>query len=656
MGAIESWLDLLELSERPPRLIDVACDGPRRPMAHRIVEADDESALPELLLRRLAMPRASPTDGHWLPSGEHAAELIETLVGLGHACEPEAQAAPAVSPHADPDPDPAPAPAPAPAPEASAAQLQSLAEELVALREELARATDAQAAAIARADEVARERDTLRNVREDLLRQVANVRQRRRDVEAELAAVSDRLADAEARASASARSELSLDRLDQLARAAASVAAREPASAEDLFVVERLHGAVPEDERVSQSLGVLLSRLGRHEAARDLLANLERGQLSRRAALALLRSSLAIGVLPEDARELVRGIRPSADDVRDLADLTTGLASGRVVELTEELLAVVPDEEMSAWLATVAARLTGRPLVAVLRRWAGIEPDRALHALVAALSDERLTMNDADGAALALELDWLGLSETAARDLAQRLADSLARARDAARLERLLRKADHLAPADRHRIGTEIVHAIAEITPDREPINSAVAASVRYVEDHRQSNRLAEAHRLAGFVRQNLHRVDENTQAYAELVLSDLDRALANSAIGQRVADEMERETHGDIRRAVAGRRFLLVGGQRQAWYDDLRSELGFSADSEWRESNRAEPPSMHQLKDIVRSGKLDGVFLFTDFMAHKTSAIKDTARLAGVPCVEAKMSHAGMIEAFRTWAKRRGS
>ncbi len=238
--------------------------------------------------------------------------------------------------------------------------------------------------------------------------------------------------------------------------------------------------------------------------------------------------------------------------------------------------------------------------------------------------------------------------------MAEHLASSLARARDADALYRLLEKADHLAPTDRHAVGVDVTNAIAQIVPDREPIGPAVLAAVQYVEDHRQANRLTDAARLAGFVRQNLHRADEDTQALAQLVLDDVERALVNTAIGQKVAEELEREALGDVKRSVAGKRFLLVGGQRQAWYDELRRELGFSADSEWRESNRAEPPSMHQLKDIVKAGKLDGVIMFTEFVSHKTSALKKDAEQFGVPYVEAKMSKQGLIEAFRTWMRDR--
>ncbi|MCA1572659.1 MAG: DUF2325 domain-containing protein [Chloroflexi bacterium] len=64
----------------------------------------------------------------------------------------------------------------------------------------------------------------------------------------------------------------------------------------------------------------------------------------------------------------------------------------------------------------------------------------------------------------------------------------------------------------------------------------------------------------------------------------------------------------------------------------------------------------MRQLKDVVKARKLDGMFLFTDFMSHKTSSIKETARQYEVPCLEAKMSRTGMIEALRTWIRSRDS
>jgi len=657
---VESQLMVLDWFIREPRLLDVACDGPRAPSAIRVIAATREEAdSPGLLSGRLAEHRP-PTGGDWIPSGEHAVEVIVMLAGLEHddplQGEPDRVVEMAVELEEAPAPESAANSEAQVDSSASAAQLQSLADELNALRADLARAAEAVQAATAASDEIGRERDVLRAKREDLLQQLKGVRQRRREVETELSAVRDQLAEAEARMHAATASELNADRLDQLARAARSIAARDPASADDLFVVERLHSAVPEDARVAQAHGILLSRLGRHEAARDALASLPREQLSRGASLALLRSSLAVGSVPDDIGALAASIRPSADDVRGVASHISGLASGRVVELTGELLAVVPDEEMSAWLATVTTHLTGRPLVMLLKRWADIEPDPALRGLVTALAEERLSMNDRGGAALALDLDWLTLNEADARDLAQRLATSLTRARDVPGLYRVLQKADHLAPSDRHRIGIEVIHAVAEIVPDREPITAVIEAGVRYVEDHRQTNRLIEAARLAGFVRQNLHRADEDTQALAELVLADVDRALTNSAIGQRVAEEIDREALGDVRRAVAGKRFLLVGGQRQDWYEDLRRELGFSGDSEWRESSRAEPPSMRQLKDVVKARKLDGMFLFTDFMSHKTSSIKETARQYEVPCLEAKLSRTGMIEALRTWIRSRDS
>lgn len=56
--------------------------------------------------------------------------------------------------------------------------------------------------------------------------------------------------------------------------------------------------------------------------------------------------------------------------------------------------------------------------------------------------------------------------------------------------------------------------------------------------------------------------------------------------------------------------------------------------------------------RTIVKATKLDGMFLFTDFLSHKTSAIKHTARQYGVPCIEAKMSRPGLVDAMRTWTR----
>ena len=81
------------------------------------------------------------------------------------------------------------------------------------------------------------------------------------------------------------------------------------------------------------------------------------------------------------------------------------------------------------------------------------------------------------------------------------------------------------------------------------------------------------------------------------------------------------------------------MGGVRQDWYEGLRLDLGFSGESEWRESTRSEPPWIHKLRSIVRAGKMSGLFIFTEFVAHKTSNIKTTAKQAGVVCVEAKMT-----------------
>lgn len=43
---------------------------------------------------------------------------------------------------------------------------------------------------------------------------------------------------------------------------------------------------------------------------------------------------------------------------------------------------------------------------------------------------------------------------------------------------------------------------------------------------------------------------------------------------------------------------------------------------------------------------------LTNGFVAHKTSAIKDTAEQVGVPYVAAAMSRQGLIDAFRTWMR----
>lgn len=521
MSKVDWLLDDLDRYARLPRLIDVARDGPRAPSALLVLRPNGEGAQPSDLLSKRIAEYHAPAEGDWVPAGPHLAEVLEVLLGLDHdATAPMDTAEGSASfDGTDAPPDRAsdlPKVEPVPNTGATAAQLQSLSEEISALREELAAAAEAVRSAFAANDEIVRERNVLRAKREDLLKQLGAVRQRRREVEAELGTVRDQLAEAEARVAAAATSELNADRLDRISRAAASIAARELVSLDDLFVVERLHSAVPEDPRVTQSYGLLLSRLGRHEAGRDRLASVPRSQLSRQASLALLRSTLALGSVPDDVGALVSTTRPSADDIHGLAMLTSGLPSARVLELTEVLIAVVPDEEMSGWLASVAERLTGRPLVGVLSLWAGIEPDRALHSLVIALADERLTMNDADGAALALDLDWLALGEHEARDLAQRLASSLARARDVGSLYRLLAKSDHLAQSDRHAVGTDVIQALAQIVPDRESIAPAVEAGVRYVEDYRQANRLTEATRLAGFVRQNLHRADDDTQALAE--------------------------------------------------------------------------------------------------------------------------------------------
>ena len=51
-----------------------------------------------------------------------------------------------------------------------------------------------------------------------------------------------------------------------------------------------------------------------------------------------------------------------------------------------------------------------------------------------------------------------------------------------------------------------------------------------------------------------------------------------------------------------------------------------------------------------MKARNLEGMFLITDSMAHQTSAIKETARQYGVPCIEAKMSRPGVIEALRVW------
>ena len=95
------------------------------------------------------------------------------------------------------------------------------------------------------------------------------------------------------------------------------------------------------------------------------------------------------------------------------------------------------------------------------------------------------------------------------------------------------------------------------------------------------------------------------------------------------------------MRPTTAGRVLHIVGGQRQPWADQLKTDLGLK-DLRWHESDHDTPPSIDWASAAAHDGDL--VVMIWTHCGHQTSRGLD---VAGLRPYLASWNRAGILEAL---------
>lgn len=390
-----------------------------------------------------------------------------------------------------------------------------------------------------------------------------------------------------------------------------------------LALLDELLELVPRDTRLRERRGVVLHELGRHEEALRELETIALDTLGRDGRAACVAARLRLGRLP-DPIERIR-VADLTDDATftQVLEASAGLPPEAQLRLTEFAVErLLSDDRAGRWLEALVERPFPRDaLRRLVELWQYVDPLRATLVLERLLEAERLGLEDERVARLLHELARGAGRNGAVRGAVDALAESAERRGDAAALAELLgRVRTDLRRDEAHLLGERLVRAIADATPDEEPIDEALLAAADFIEDHRQAGELDRATALAVVASANLRRASETTSARLGAVLAALDEALGASETYRKYAEMREREANLDLREKIASLRFLFVGGKRPEWYDALRTELALSERCEWVESEKKKAPSMDMLEERLKRGRWAGVVLFTDRIGHKTS------------------------------------
>lgn len=424
-----------------------------------------------------------------------------------------------------------------------------------------------------------------------------------------------------------------------LVRAARLVAEALPDAPERrLGILSELREAAGDDPRIVEDIGIALYQAGRAEEAAKTLAAVPLDSLGSESRSVLLAATMVSGALPEPLERLALADWTQPQTFERLIDASAHLPPLAMQRLTEFLIDHLLSEDRShTWLRAVTARTLPRQvLLALAERWQYVDPDAAARALDEFIDQGRLHL--AENSVAQLAYDVAGPAMTGLRMQAARaLVDSAARKDDRDGLIRLLgdmrRPERHIHRDEFHDLGEEIIRLIGDITPQDEPIDDALLAAADFIEDHRQAGELDRAAHLAVFVAANRSRAAEATRARVDEVLAELTRAQEASSVFQRFIELQEAEVNLDVRRAVAGLRFLLVGARRGDWFDAMVTELALSDRTEWIESERGKPPQLEPIEAVLKAGRIAGVVLFVSHIAHRTSApIQKLAKRYEVP------------------------
>jgi hypothetical protein len=229
------------------------------------------------------------------------------------------------------------------------------------------------------------------------------------------------------------------------------------------------------------------------------------------------------------------------------------------------------------------------------------------------------------------------------------LIENAARNQDPSALRALLERIKRLRRQDRHELGERIARLIADLTPEDVPIDDVVSLIAEFIEDHRQQGNLDVAVRLATFGRANEHRAGAEIRAHLDSTLSRLKDALKTSETFRQFAAMREREANLDLREAVGGLRFLIVGGMRPEWWESVQVELGLNSRTEWIETEKESMPSMDRLTDQIRKGNPSAVIINATRIAHAVSTpLKALCKELGIPLFTIRNSKDDLLTRLR--------
>ena len=116
---------------------------------------------------------------------------------------------------------------------------------------------------------------------------------------------------------------------------------------------------------------------------------------------------------------------------------------------------------------------------------------------------------------------------------------------------------------------------------------------------------------------------------------------LADLVDFQEWRDKRDSDTAAAMRPTTAGRVLHIVGGQRQPWADQLKTDLGLE-DLRWHESDHDTPPSIDWASAAAHDGDL--VVMIWTHCGHQTSRGLD---VAGLRPYLASWNRAGILEAL---------
>ena len=439
--------------------------------------------------------------------------------------------------------------------------------------------------------------------------------------------------------------ELSRQELVQsLVRAARLVTEALPADpARRIAILEELRQATDGDPRVVEQIGVALYEDGRPADAARALAAVPLDSLGSDSRSVLLAATVMTGQLPQPLERLSLADWTQPETLGRLLAASENLEPGDLLRLTEFLVDHLLSEDRSqAWLSTVIDRPLPRQVAyRLVERWQYVDPDGAARALERLVENGRLHLAEAEVARLAYDVageTTAGLRIEAARAIVEAAGRNDDRDALVNLLNDMRRPERHVHREEFHELGDQIVRLVADVTHQGEPIDDVILAAADFIEDHRQAGELGRAAALAVFAQSNRSRCSEATLARLDAVLAALEAAQEASETYRRFVELQEAEANFDIRRAIGGMRFLLVGARRGDWWEATRAEIGLSDRTEWVESERGKAPPMPPIEAALKAGQVAGVIVFTSHIAHKTSVpVQKLAKKYDVPYLTCK-------------------